>query len=323
MVQDVLSQTEIDKLLAGLRSGEIDPCAANEGKQYHVYDFRRPSKFSKDNLRTLQLVHETYSRHCSSTLAGYLRIECGTTLNSIEQVTCEEFLRSLPTPTVICIAKVMPGELPILLEINLSVVFGILDRVLGGPGAGTPPNRELTEIEMLLMNDVMDKLLADLSSVWSTVVEADFRPGKIESQPTFAQVVPPNEIVLNVCFDMAIGAYDGIMNLCFPFSSLERLLASLNTEQWLSSKTPNVQPASEELRTQLVQTTIPVSVELGKAKLTLDELHKLESGQVIRLNKPVDSTVLVKMGEQPAFIGRPGTSGKHLAVQVQKRLLAL
>ncbi len=318
-MREVLSQSEIDDLLAGIRSGEIVP-EMEERREYQVYDFRRPSKFSKDNLRTLQLLHETFSRHITSTLAGYLRIECRAKLDSIEQVTCEEFLRSLPSPTLLCIAKVLPGDAPILMEVNLSLVFGILDRVLGGPGAGVTPNRELTEIELLLMGDVIDKLLADLSTVWSTVVETDFRPERVESQPTFAQVVPPNEIVLAICLEMAVGAYEGIMNLCFPFSSLERLLASLNTEQWLSSKAPKVDPATEELRNQLVRATIPVTVELGQARLTIDELEKLERGQVVRLNKRVDSTVLVKTGERPAFIGRPGTSGRHIAVQVQEKI---
>ena len=316
---EVLSQGEIDSLLNGLKSGNLDAEMTETGKVCQAYDFRRPSKFSKDSLRTLHLLHETFARHFTSTLSGYLRTETRCSLILMEQVTYEEFLRSLPSPTLLCISTLEPGEKVAIVEMSLSIVFGVLDRLLGGPGSGEVPNRELTEIEESLSEDVVHRFLADLSTVWSTITQVDFRMKKIESQPQFAQVISPGEIVLAVCLEVTIGSYDGFVNICLPFSSMEGIMAAFSTEKWLSASAPEGEQGNEdELRIQLEDALIPVIVELGTVSLTLSELGNLEEGQVIRLEKGVEDTVLVRMGNRPAFLASPGTSGKKMAVQVQR-----
>lgn len=318
-MSEVLSQAEIDALLEGISKGEIEEDAAEAGKKYQVYDFRRPTKFSKENVRALQLLHESFARQLANTLAGYLRINTRCLLSSMEQVTCEEFLRSLPSPTVICECNLGSEERPVLMEMSLSLAFGIIDRILGGLGTGDVAERELTEIEKTLLEDVVMRILATLSYAWSTVVAVDFRFDKIEARPQFVQVVFPTEIVLAVSFEMEVGASEGFINLCFPYSSMQEILDALNTERWLSSRTTEKRKELA-LREELSTVKVPLVAVLGKVRLSLADVKSLEVDQVIRLDTGIEGHVIVKVGKRPAFYGRPGTVGRQLAVRIISRI---
>lgn len=317
-MSDVLSQEEIDALLDGLSKGEID-AELSETKTYRVYDFRRPTKFSKDNLRTLQFLHETFARQLATTLTGYLRINTECKLDSMEQVTYEEFLRSLPSPTLICICNLGDEEKPILLEMSLSLAFGIIDRLLGGPGVGEAMERELTEIEQSVIEDVITRILVNLSSAWSAVVEVDFQLQRMEFRPQFVQVVFPTEIVLTVSFESSVGSFEGFINLCFPFTSMQEILDGFNTEKWFSERRGE-ERRELALKDELAAIRAPLSVVLGKTRLPLADIKRLKVGQVIRLDTRVDDLVVVKVGKTPAFTAWPGTVGKHLAVRINARI---
>lgn len=317
-MSEVLSQAEIDALMEGISKGEIET-EASENKSYPTYDFRRPTKFSKDNIRTLHLLHETFSRQLANSLAGYLRTGAQCILDSVEQVTYEEFLRSLPTPTFICICDLGSKEKPLLLEMSLSLVFGIVDRILGGPGVGDIPERELTEIEKTVIEDVIIRILANLSMAWSTVVEVDFRLQKMECLPQFVQVVFPTEIVLTISLEVSVGSCEGFLNLCLPYTSLQELLDALNPEKWLSPR-PKEERKEPALREELSSLRVPVTAVLGKTRLTLADIRRLEEGQVIRLDNRVDDLIMVNIGKIPAFTAWPGTVGRRLAVRIHARL---
>ncbi|NPV58337.1 MAG: flagellar motor switch protein FliM [Actinobacteria bacterium] len=318
-MSEVLSQAEIDALLEGISKGEIE-ADAHERKTYRAYDFRRPTKFSKDNLRTLHFLHETFARQLSSSLAGYLRTNARCVLDSVEQVTYEEFLRSLPTPTLVCICYLGVPEKPVVMEMSLSLTFGIIDRILGGPGIGGVQERELTEIEQAIIEEVLTLVLVELSKAWSTVVEAEFHLEKMEAHPQFVQVVFPTEIILAVSMEAEVGASEGFINFCFPFTSLQELLDGFNTEKWLSSRPKEEGSRRLAVKEDLSSVKAPIGVELGRAHISLADLRNLKEGQVIRLDARVDDAVVVKIGKTPAYYAWPGTSRGRMAVRIHSRI---
>lgn len=290
------------------------------GGAVHTYDFKRPMKFSKDNIRTLQIVHESFCRQFGNLLAGILRITSTLSMDVVDQITFEEFLDSVPSPTLICIAGLEPEGKPIIVETSLSLVFGILDRLLGGPGAGDAPNRETTEIEQSIMQDIIRQLLAQLSHSWEAIIEdIRFRLEKMESRAQFAQVIAPTEIVLVVRLKAEVGHFEGNINLCFPYSTLEEILPLFSTERWFLLMTSAGKPANEEvLKSEIELTRVPVISELGSVQLKLGEIGSLKPGQVIRLDNRITDPIVVKIGDKTAFLGRPGTVGKRIAVQVEE-----
>ncbi|MBC7254037.1 MAG: flagellar motor switch protein FliM [Actinobacteria bacterium] len=323
-MSEVLSQKEIDALLEGLRSGEVrEEELLGKERSFRVYDFRRPTKFSKDNLRTIHLLHETFARQFANMLTGYLRLTVRAAVESVEQLTFEEFIRSLSSPTYIAVCTLGSGEKPVLVEVGLALVFSLVDRMLGGPGAGNYEERELTEIETAMMEEVVTQLLVALSGAWSMVMEVNFRFERVEFRPQFAQVVFPNEIVLNVCVGVNLGAAEGFVNLCLPYATLEDILSELNAEKWLSTRPPESQPMGKEMlfRTELSSAHVELVAELGRTRLRVSDLRQLQVGQVIRLNRRISDTINVKLQDRPAFAAVPGTAGRRMAVQVTEVFL--
>jgi flagellar motor switch protein FliM len=286
------------------------------------YDFRRPTKFSKDNIRTIQILHESFCRHFGNLLGGILRINATCTMDSVDQMTYEEFLHSVPSPTLLCVAGLEPQSKPVVIDMDLSLVFGILDRLLGGPGAGDVPAREITEIEQSIMQDIVRQLLAQLSNAWAAVIQdIGFTLEKMESRPQFAQVIAPTDTVLVVCIPSRIGSYEGRINICFPYTTLEEVLQSISTEHWFLLMTNSSKEDSEEtLKGEIALTHVPVVTELGRVRLKLSDIKALRAGQVIRIDTRIQDPVVVKVGRNAAFLGRPGTVGNRLAVQVEECL---
>ncbi|MDI6874919.1 MAG: flagellar motor switch protein FliM [Actinomycetota bacterium] len=320
----MLSQKEIDALLEGLRSGEVrEEELLERERSFRVYDFRRPTKFSKDNLRTIHLLHETFARQFANMLTGYLRLTVRATVESVEQLTFEEFLRSLSSPTYIAVCSLGSEEKPILVEVGLALVFSLVDRMLGGPGVGNYEERELTEIETAIMEEVMTQLLIALSGAWSMVTEVNFRFDRVEFRPQFAQVIFPNEIVLNVCVGVNLGPSEGFVNLCLPYTTLEDVLDELNAEKWLSTRPPESRPMGKEMlfRTDLSSARVELVAELGRTRLRVSDLRHLQVGQVIRLNRRISDPISVRLQDRPAFAAIPGTAGRRMAVQITRVLL--
>lgn len=323
MADDVLSQEEIDALLKGIATGEIDAEEAkSEARNIYSYDFKRPNKFSKDQLRTLQLLHEACARQLGNTLSSILRTRVDISVQSTEQTTYEEFIRSVPAPTFLTLIKMESLEGTGLLEMNLPIAFGMVDRLLGGPGIGEPPSRELTDIETSLLEDIVKRILFHLKEAWSAVTEVQFTIERMESRPQFAQIVFPTDIVLNVCIEISIGSYDGFMNLCFPYVFLEPIAENFSTEQWFAKKAAKQLTAGQEerVKAQLEKTTIPIKVKLGSSSITVREFNSLVVGDVVKLDQSVKSPVSIFVGEKMLYTAVPGTHGKSMAVKVLERL---
>ncbi len=317
---EVLSQAEIDALLEALTSGDLDveTIKQKETRKIKVYDFRRPDKFSKDQIRGLQMIHESFARLLTTNLSARVRSVVQMKVVSVDQVTYEEFTRSLLNPTVLSLFVLEPLEGTSILEINPSLVFAVIDRLLGGKGEPLRKPRELTDIEMTVVRRLIDDFLSALEEAWGHVVELKLRLEGIESNPQFVQIAPPNDMTAVITIDAKIGEAEGMINLCFPYFVLEPIVSKLSAQYWFSAVRKETPPEMvENLRKRLERVLIPVSAELGSSTLTVGELLDLDIGDVILLNQRVGSLVNIKVGERVKFRGKVGTLGKKLAVRIE------
>jgi flagellar motor switch protein FliM len=323
-VSEVLSQAEIDALLSAISSGEVDAAAIQEEPeqaQVRPFDFERPSKFSKDQLRTLEMLHESFCRLAQTRLSAQLRTLVEITVSSADQVGYGEFVNSMPIPTLINIVSLEPLEGNALMEVNLPLTLSVIDRLVGGPGVYRGKVRELTEIELALSRGMSETFLAAFTEAWSTVSPVRFRYEGSETNPQFAHVAAPGDIAVLISFEVRVGTVSGMLHLCVPHIVLEPVMGRLSAQSYYSGKrgdsTPELQDA---IAGELGQVAIPVRVELGGTTLQVADLMALVPGDVIPLESAPGADVLVVVGEHGAFLAQPGTRGRRMAVQITRQL---
>lgn len=318
---EVLSQAEIDALLSAISTGVVSAEEMkNEQKQQRVkiYDFKRPDKFSKDQIRTLYMLHENFARLLNTYLAAHLRTLVHIDVVSVDQLTYEEFIRSLPNPSVISIFQMRPLKGNAILELNPNIVFSIIDRLFGGPGLPPQKARALTDIEEAIIKRVIGKTMESYQEAWKQVIAIDPKLEVIETNPQFTQIVPPNDMVVIITLQTKIGQAEGLINICIPYLVIEPIMSKLTTTYWVASSVTK-QSSDESIsfvQRKLEKTLIPMVVELGRVTITVQELLDLSLGDVLQLETPVNSDLNVMIGQREKFSCKPGLSGKRLAVQI-------
>ncbi len=235
---DVLSQNEIDNLLNALTSGEVDVEEIKNTKEKPVknYDFARPSKFSKEHLRTMEIIFEHYGRLLSTNLPVFLRKNIQVEVMNSEAVTYMEFSNSLSNPVLLGIVDFSPLEGSIIVEMASNLGFAMVDRMLGGTGEPLDKVRDFSEIELLIIERVMTSCVDLLREPWENVLDVHPRLERIETNSQFAQIISPSEMIAIVTVNIMIGAVEGLMNICLPFITLEPVMDKLNTKFWYSSQ---------------------------------------------------------------------------------------
>jgi len=281
------------------------------------YDFRRPDKFSKDQLRTLQIIHESFARGMATHLSGYMRTMVEGEVLSVSQTSYDEFIRSLPNPTLIAVLSFPPLEGSGLIEIPPDVSFVIIDRLLGGPGTVPPRLRELTEIEQTVMRRVLNRAVSAFGEAWENLVPMEPRLERLEVNPQFVQLVPPQDMVIVVVVRVHWRGMEGRINICIPHAALEPVAPRLTAHYLFgSAHTPEAGRHVEELKRRVVAMSVPVTVTLGHARVTVGELLELAPGDVVRLETRVGDDLPVRIGDKTKFWGRPGRVGSRLAVEI-------
>lgn len=318
---DILSQDEIDQLLTAISSGDIqsdDYTQQAEQKKVKIYDFKRPDKFSKDQIRTVQMMHETFARLTTTALSAKLRAMVQVHVTSVDQLTYEEFIRSIPNPTTLALINMDPLKGNAILEIDPSITFTIIDRLFGGLGEHYKVNRELTDIEIAVVEGVIVHVLGNLREAWATVIDLRPRLGNIETNPQFAQIVPPNEMVMLITLETKIGENEGMMNLCIPYITIEPIIAKLSAQYWFSSiRRGESEQNKSTIQGRLEAVEVEISVEIGEVTLSFSEIMEMKKGQIIKLgNTTIRDDFTFKVGDRPKFKCRPGRVGSHLAVQI-------
>lgn len=317
-MKEILSQLEIDSLIHALSTGQIteeEKISAQESNSaVRRYDFRRPNKFSKEQMRTLQVVHENFARILANFLTAYLRTPVQIKLASVSQVTFEEFIFSLPTPTLMSIFKASGAMGSAMLETNPQFVFPIIDLLFGGEGETPKKIRELTEIELTVMRRIIAKTLENLRYAWEDVYELSPEIENMDTNPQFNQMIASNETVALITLSTQIRQSEGLINLCFPFITLEPVIANLTAQHWFSASRSG-QPNSSLLEAAMEPVQVELSAILGSATLRMEEFLQFEVGDVILLEQKVDSPLSLLVEDRAMFTVQAGVSQGYRAVQ--------
>lgn len=322
---DVLSQSEIDELLNALSAGEVsaeDMKGEQEQRKIKVYDFKRPDKFSKDQIRTLYMLHENFARFFNTYLSANLRALVHINVASVDQMTYEEFVRSLPNPSVIGIFQMRPLKGNVILEMNPNIVFAVIDRLFGGVGMPLSKPRALTDIEESIVRRVMSKALDSLQDAWKQVLVVDPKLEMIETNPQFTQIVPPNDMVVLITLQCKIGQAEGLVNICIPYLVLEPIMSKLTTTFWVASSMSkqSLPEHVSAIQQKLERARIPLVVEMGRTQINVYDLLGLSHGDVLRLDSQVDHELKITIGHREKFLCKPGLVNRKMAVQITKIL---
>ncbi len=318
-----LSQWEIDALLNSI--GSEDAAAALSGgpqlttdRQIKLYDFRRPDKFSKEHIRAIQNIHETFARVTASSLSSYLRAATTVSLSSIEQVVYDEYVHQLSSPTLVNLVELQPLSGRIVVEMNMNLGLAMLDRMMGGSGQVSERRGELTDIEMALLRSLGATISAGLRDGWTAV--ADLQPVLVETvlNADLVQAALPGDIAALLLFEIHTLGLSGTISICVPHPVIEPLMDRLNTQAWFSSSSRKSD--SHDDRVKLAEgirgARLPISVELGSTTITIGELLDIRKGDVIRLDRGLEAELPILAGKRARFMGRPGTLGGNRAIQV-------
>lgn len=317
---DVLSQNEIDSLLTALASGDVDVeemKKETENQKVKAYDFRRPDKLSKEQMRTLQMIHENLARSLTTILSTQLRTMVDFDVASIEQITYEEFIRSLPEPTIIGISELEPFKGQFIFEINPDIGFAVIDRLFGGLGMSNFKSRPFTDIEKVVFRKVINWVLGGFPEAWENIIRVSPKLRDIESNPQFTQIVPSNDMTILITLMSRIGDSEGLINICIPYIMIEPIVPKLNAQQWFSNtRLEQTAQHINALKNKIKRTSLDIYAELGGAELTVSELLYLKSGDVIKVNKKSSDNVDIRVGKYVKFRGVPGKANKHLAMKI-------
>ena len=316
---EVLSQSEIDNLLAMMSAGEldVDKMQDEEEKQVKNYDFNRPAKFSKEHLRTLEIIYEHYGRLISNNLPVYLRKNVQVSVSSSETVTFSEFSNALSNPVILGIVDFQPLAGNIIVELSTNLGYTMIDRMLGGSGVPLEKSRTFSEIEITIIEKMMVLFTQLLRDPWKNVLEVTPMLSRLETNPQFAQIVAPTDMTAIVTLNMKIGDVEGYINICLPFLTLEDIMDKLNTKYWYSTMQENRDQNYEEYIEALIRKVdVPVKAVLGKSRITVADFMGLQVGDCIRLNTRVDSDMDVYVGNIKKFTALPGANNDAYAVRV-------
>ena len=318
-MSDILSQNEIDALLKQLSEGDLDmdQIQGEDEKQVKNYDFSRPTKFSKEHLRTLEIIFEHYSRLISTNLPVYLRKNVQVTVASSETVTFSEFSNALSNPSVLGIVNFTPLNGNIIIEIATNLCYAMLDRMLGGSGQPLEKSRDFSDIELTILQKLLVMFTQLLREPWKNVLEISPVLSRLETNPQFAQVIAPSDMIAIVTLNMKIGDVEGMINICLPFFTLEDVMDKLNTKYWFSTMQENHDEHYEEyIESMIRRVDIPIKAVLGKSTISVSDFLNLQVGDCIRLDSRVDTDMQVYVGNIKKFTALPGTERDSYAVQI-------
>ncbi len=321
---EILSQKEIDALLTtvsaddGGGGGDMDDGADEfEGAAANVYDFKHPNRVSKDQLRTLQTIHETFAKTLNAYLAVRLRTIVDINLISVDQLQYSEFILSISDPSCIYIFRIEELNGVAILEISPQLVLFIVDRLFGGRGGAVDEARVITNIEQTVMRKIIEKAMENLSTSWQQVAPLTFILEGFETNPDVVQIAPPGETVITISLEIKIQDTSSLMNICFPYLILEDIMSKLNVQHFISmTKREITDEEGDLIHNRLRISSLPLVSYLGQSRLSVRDLLNLKSGDVIRLDKRVDELLEVSVGGSNKFLGKPGIKGKKKAIEI-------
>ncbi|MCR5216850.1 MAG: flagellar motor switch protein FliM [Lachnospiraceae bacterium] len=316
---DVMSQEEIDRLLNQISSGEFDMEEVKNQPEKSVknYDFARPAKFSKEHLRTLEIIFEHYCRLLSTDLPAYLRKTVSVEVMNSEVVIYSEFSNALSNPVLLGVVNFTPLKGNIIMEIGANIGYAIIDRLLGGEGNSLEKNRDFSEIELAILERIFNICVNLLREPWKNVVSINPRLERIETNSQFAQIISPSETIAIITINMQIGDVSGLMNICLPFTCLEPVMDKLNTKYWFSTMQEKDNYSYHEAIESLIsRADVPVKALLGHSTITVADFATLQLGDIIKLDRRVEDELDIYVGDIRKFKALPGSFEDNYAVRI-------
>jgi flagellar motor switch protein FliM len=333
----ILTQEEVDALLNSVQTqdsdvgsspslAQVEPMHTEDRRKSQrmrkvtVYNFKRPDRVSKEQMRSLHFMHDRFARDFSSSLSAYLRTISEINLVSVEQLTYTEFLLSLPDPTCFCSIAMKPLEGNAALEINPSLVFPVIDKMLGGPGEPLNEIRAMTAIEQNIFEGVIRLALEDLKEVWKQVMQLEFKIVTQETSPQLVQVVAPNEVVVLVVFEVKIGDVVGMINFCLPSLLLEPIAREFDQEWYTGYKKSDTFEEAKMLRDLMKRVYFNASAEIRGTSITISEFLDLVEGDVIRLTSDPNDPMLLSLNSLPKFKGQVVLANRQKCFQIHEMI---
>lgn len=320
----ILSQEEIDSLLNVVdEEGDVNKLEKGEvlpEKQVIVYDFRRPNRVSREQLRSFRSIHDKMARNLSNQISAIMRSIVEIQLHSVDQMTYGEFLMSLPTPTSFNVFSMKPMDGAGVLEINPSIAFPMIDRLLGGRGDQYDGTREFTNIELNLLDTILRQIMQNLKEAWSAVADIFPTVDAKESSPNVVQIVAQNEVVVMVVMEIVIGHSSGMMNICYPVISLETILSRLASRDLMMSETSGKKSRNKELQALIGGADVQIAAILGQTNISLKDILELKVGDVIMLDKVADDTVVVNVDGREKYTASIGLQRYRKSIKIKEEI---
>jgi flagellar motor switch protein FliM len=339
-VADILSQEEIDALLGDVGGDEAPETeeqdfgesissdtgggssyvAPSQDVQITLYDFKRPNRVSKEQLRAFRSIHDKLARTSSSQISAIMRSIVEIQLHSVDQMTYGEFLMSLPNPTSFNVFSMKPLEGNGILEVNPSIAYPMIDRILGGKGEPFENNREFSDIEMSLFETILKVLMDNLRDSWKVVEEITPVIEQKESSPNVVQIVAQNEIVVMIVMEIIIGQSSGMMNICYPVIALESVLPKLASRDLMLNESGSKKSRNQELKVVLGGANVRLEAFLGDVEVNLKDVLEMEKGDILKLDTGVSDGVMVSVNGKDRFVGDIGVRRYRKSVKIREKI---
>lgn len=339
MEEERLSRSDVDSLLNGntgaapagqpskaAEAAKVDPAARPEVPampqpkvRVMAYDFKRPERVGKELVRSLQSLHEGLARNFGASLSALLRSMVEVRLISVDQLTYREFIQSVEIPTCFNLLRPKPLERNWILDISPTLLYPIIDRMLGGVVSGESNlSRPLSEIELRLAGRITSVFLRELKIAWANVLTMDVDVERVESNPQLVQIVPPNEVVIMVSFEVSMGTTRGMTNLCIPFNTIERVASKLTNSSWVGyATTPANEDSKHQMASRIDGSITNLIVTLARSQITTGDLFDLQVGDIISTEKDVQLALEVEVSDAIKFLASPGSFKGRKAIKIE------
>ena len=320
----ILTQEEIDALLEGdgSDSDSGSSLSANnyDDKSVTLYDFKRPNRVSKEQLRSIRGLHDKFARGFASKISSLMRIIVEVNLHTVDQMTYGEFLMSLPSPTSFNVLSIKPLDGNIIIEINPTIAFSIIDRMLGGNGSAYDEVREFTEIEYTLLDSAFIHITKELKDAWLGYIEIFPSIETKESSPNVVQVVAQNEFVIMCVLEIIIGNTSGMINICYPIIYLEPIFQRLSNRDLLVGNTQSSKSRNDEIKSIVATTSSYLDAILGETDITFSDLFRMEVGDIIKLDKSSSIDVDIEINGKKKYLASLGANKHRKTVRIESEI---
>jgi flagellar motor switch protein FliM len=317
---DVLSQNEIDALLSALSTGELESEEVGKDDENHkikLYDFRSPQKFSKEHIRTLELIHDNYARIISNYLTGQTRQNVKVKIETVEQISYEEFIHSVQNPTIITIFKMPPLSGTIIFETNPQFSLQVIDILLGGKGDRKIETKEFTDIDKNIMRQITAGMISNLKLAWESILDVEPEIEAVETNPAVNQTMAPNDPVALITFSVEMNKRSTFINMCIPYLSIEKILDKLVVQYAFRNDDESLMAESrEKIEKGIQKVDVDVIAELGHTNITVDDFLRLAVGDVMKLDTKSSSPIKIYVGDEECYYAKPGIVGKNMGVVI-------